>query len=342
MRNQQFLTYKKRSEAVFLSLVIGLFAYGIRIFTGSFFADPLVIALIMGIIIRTSFADKLDLKVGAILASRIFIPIGIIFYAIHNLNFAKISTVNTNIIGLLIVIVLVYYFVILFLGHLLKQKKNITYLTATGSAICGASAIAITSPSVEAEPDDISISLLAVTLVAFVALFIILPFFSIIFNLTGQRHALLSGSILQFTGFVKASIQHLPRISDSMSTEELISFGSSIKAVRYLGLLVAIPLFASLNKNKFYVPWFLWAFLGAGFLGTGVYVKNPNFYANSLIPVVTPIYILSWSMAMASIGLNADVKQLFSNNGMKAIIMAFAGFVSAMVVFFVGIHFLKI
>ena len=42
-------------------------------------------------------------------------------------------------------------------------------------------------------------------------------------------------------------------------------------------------------------------------------------------------------MAMAAIGLNADIKKLLSNNGTKALIMAFGGFFAAIAAFFIGL-----
>lgn len=112
--------------------------------------------------------------------------------------------------------------------------------------------------------------------------------------------------------------------------------GLSVKASRYLGLLIAIPLFASLTQKRLYLPWTLWLFLGAGLLGTWICGAHRDFYHTTLIPAVKPLYGISWSVAMAAIGLNADVRQLLSNNGAKALIMAFTGCGAAMLTFFLG------
>lgn len=87
-------------------------------------------------------------------------------------------------------------------------------------------------------------------------------------------------------------------------------------------------------RGKIHVPWVLWAFLGAGILGTGIYAADRVFYSKTLVPWIRPIYNISWSIAMAAIGLNADVKQLLSNNGAKALIMAFGGFFAAAITAF--------
>lgn len=342
MKKNNFLNMIKEGwPGLLLAVCIGMAGYGIRVLTKAPIANPLLIALIMGIIVRTTMGNLRKLKFGFTLAPKIFIPIGIVFYAANNLNFIKFAKVEVSMIAILIVEIFVYFLVILVLGKMLGQRKQITYLTATGSAICGASAIAITSPAVEAEPDDISISLLSVALAAFVGLFIVFPFLAILFDINNRAYGLLSGSILQFTGFVKVAVGLMPPLTVVMPTKDLMSFALSIKAARYLELLIAIPLFASLVRKKIYIPWFLWAFIGAGLLGTLIYAKNEFFYTNILMPYIRPIYDISWSIAMAAIGLNADGKQLLSNNGAKALIMAFAGFVAATATFFIGVTIIQ-
>ncbi len=325
-----------------LAIMLGIVSYGLKVFAKSHIADPLVIALILGIIGRSVMGEQSKFQPGLKFAPSFFLPLGIIFYGAQNLNFAKIADVESNIIVLLIFVVLTYFIVILLLGTLLKQRKQITYLTAAGSAICGASAIAVTSPAVNAEPDDVSISLLSVALAALIGFSLILPFISAAFDVSCETHCLASGSVLQFTGLVKTSNMFVPFLTKDVSEVHAISMAVSVKALRYLGLLIVIPIFASLIRKKVYVPWFLWAFLAAGLLGTWLYTNQRLLFDATLTPYIKAIHNISWSIAMAAIGLNADVRQLISNNGSKAIIMAFAGFLAATITFFIGIYIISL
>ena len=332
---------KDAIPGLMLAVIFGGLGYWIAKLTKSPFADPLLISMVLGIVFRTVLEDTEKLSSGFAVGPAIFIPIGIAFYAAKNLNFVKAADMNPAVLVLLVVVVAVYFAVILLLGKYLGQKKEITYLTATGSAICGASAIAVTSPAVGAEPDDISISLLSVTVAALTAFFIFLPFLSILLKLSDREFAMMSGSILQFTGFVKASVVDIPFLVVDMEPKKLASLATSIKAMRYLGLLIAIPLFASMAKGKISFPWVLWVFLLAGIAGSLIYKVDSTFYTKTLVPVIKPIYNVSWSMAMAAIGLNADAKKLLSNNGTKALIMAFAGFIFATAAFLYGLMYLQ-
>ena len=324
------------SPGLLLATCIGVLTYTVSVLLHSPVIDPLVVALGAGVMIRTFCGHRTICNAGFAAAPLVFIPIGITFYAVKNLNFTTYSQVPPRSMLLAALVVFVYFATILLLGRLLGQRDRISYLTATGSAICGASAIAIASPAVDADSDDISVALVAVTTAALVALFTLLPFVATSLNMGDQTYGLLSGSVLQMTGFVKAAVTNLPFLSRHLTDKELVSLALSVKAARYLGLLIAIPLFASLIQKRLYIPWTLWLFLGAGLLGTWLAVTHQTFYNTALIPVVKPLYGISWSIAMTAIGLNADVRQLLSNNGTKALIMAFGGCAAAMTTFFLG------
>lgn len=333
---------KKKLPGLIVAIVIGGLSFAASTITGYRAADPLLMALILGIIVRSVTEQHEKLTPGYAAAPLFLLPVGIVFYGASNLNFANLAGVDSPLLVLLVVIMIVYFSVILLLGKLLHQKREITYLTAAGSAVCGASAIAVTAPAIRAEPDDISISLLSVALAAFFGFTVIMPFLAALFDMSCENYCMLSGSTVQFTGLVKVSGQLLPFLRSEYSKEHLVSLALSIKAVRYLALLAAVPLFASLIRKKFHIPWILWAFLAAGLLGTWAAVSNPLFYSTALVPYVKVIHLFSWSAAMAGIGLNADVRGLLSINGSKALVMAFSGFMAAIVTFLLGLQALHL
>jgi len=325
-----------------LATLAGLLGFGIYSLIKTPLAEPLLLSLLIGITIGSILPPHTELKRGLEIATRVFLPIGLVFYSANNLNFVKVSQFHTRMLILLLTVMVVYFLSIIITGRLLNQRRQITYLIANGSAICGASAIVITSPAVDAKPDDVSVSLLSVFITAMTALFIIFPFIATTSGMTDRTYGILSGMVLQFTGLIKIAVGTIPYLERVMSGKGLLSFTLSIKAVRYLGLLVSVPLFTSMLKGRFYLPWVLWLFLIPGVVGTWAYQHVESFYSNVMIPVIHPLHTVSWSIVMASIGLNADIRQLLSNNGAKALMMAFVGFFSATVTFFAGFYFLSI
>ncbi len=322
--NKMIVMLKNGLPSLLIAGLLGITGYYIQIMTGSSLADPLFIALLLGILTRAVFGQSEILRHGSNLALVLLIPAGTILYGAVNLNFVKFAALDIRVVFLMIVVVLAYFGVIVALGKWLKQREKTTYLLATGSAICGASAIAIMSPAVEAEPDDISVSLISVFIAGIFGLFILFPFLASLFGVTDKVYAVLSGTTLQFTGFVKAAVGELPK--------EISSLAISVKAARYMVLFLAIPLFSSIIRKKFFIPWFLWAFLAAGL----VFSFFPEI-STPLIPIIKPVLDILWATAMAAIGLNADIKMLLSDNGLKALLMAFGGFFAAILVSLLGV-----
>ena len=304
---------------IFLAMVVGSVAVLINEFFDSPILDPLLVALVIGIVLRTFIKFNNKFIPGFVLTPMLFIPVGVIFYGAVNLDFVKFASVNPMFYFMVAVVFIVYITSVFLLGTLFDIKEKVTYLITTGSAICGASAIAITSDAIDAEPDDVSNSLIPVFASALLGLFVIFPFVSNLFNMSAMDYGIMSGALLQFTGFVKAA---------ASGSGDLVELALSVKAVRYLGLLILIPLFSSFAKGRVHVPWYLWAFLGAGIL----FSFMPDI-AKELKPIFKPTLNLLWAIAMAAIGLNASIKSLFSKKGLQAFAVSFISFLIATGIF---------
>jgi len=327
-----FKNVKENSTGLILALLIGSASYYIQDFLNYSLMDPLVLSLFTGILVKIIFqkSEKISKKIN--FSPLIILSLGIVFYSFSNINFVKISKMDAKILFLLLFVILVYYFVIIFLGKAFRQKKEIVYLTATGSAICGASAIASVAPEVKADSDDVSISLFAVTLAALFGLFLVLPLTGLLFFLNDHDYMVLSASIMQFTGFVKASVLNIPYLERTMTDAARMDFALLLKAARYLGLLVALPLFGSLTRKRPYFSSYFWIFLGSCLLGSAIYAWNADFYSNFITPYFKVAYNFLWSVGMAAIGLSTRPGSILSYNGLWAIIMAFAGMLAAILV----------
>ena len=78
---------KEARAGLLLAVLIGVAGYSLKVLTKSPLVDPLLVAMVMGIIVRTGIEDSRRFSPGFTLAPAIFIPIGIGFYAAKNLNF---------------------------------------------------------------------------------------------------------------------------------------------------------------------------------------------------------------------------------------------------------------
>ncbi len=321
-------SFGQRTQWFLIPAAIAVFAILLRKVTTAAILDPLFIALAIGILLRSGLRLNEESAKRIRLAPTILIPPGVILYGAVNLNFSKLTPLDPNYIFLIFIVFLVYTLSTLVLAKLFGLNERSGYLITTGSTICGASAIAITSRAIDADPDDISVSLISVFSAALIGLFLILPVTREALSLTDIEYGVFSGTVLQFTGFVKSAAAHLSAPAQNIAI--------SVKALRYIGLLFLIPLFASLIKGKLYIPMILWGFLGAGLVCT---------FLPQIMDVVRPAFktalTILWSMAMAAIGLNADMKKVFSKTGVKAVTVSFLSFMISGAVFLGGMLILK-
>ncbi len=154
-------------------------------------------------------------------------------------------------------ITIVFVFIIAFmLARLLKSDRITTILVASGTAICGGSAIAAVSPSIKANSNQTSISLAIVFLLNAIALFIF-PTIGSYFELSQEQFGLWSAIAIHDTSSVVGAAE--------IYGNESLTIATTTKLVRTLWIipLVLIISFGSNTKEKFNFPWFILGFLGA-------------------------------------------------------------------------------
>jgi len=319
-----FRGIQKKSLGIILSAGIGLVAITIHEISRSPLLDPLFLSLSLGIFLKFFMKPHDEFLLGIKKAPSLFIPIGVLLYGALYLNFREIVSVKIDFIFLVLLVFIVFVLTSLALSAAFGLKEKTGHLLTVGSAICGVSAIAVTSQAIDADSDDISISLVAVFVSALIGLFILLPLSNLLLKFSDVHYAVLSGSVLQITGFVKVAVRDLPLEAQALA--------SSVKTVRYLGLLFLVPVFGSLSKGKVDIPWFLWGFLVAGIFFS--YFQN---VAVILGPTMKSILNVLWSVAMAAVGLNANPSIIFSKKGIKALVVNFVSLAVGIVIFVFGL-----
>jgi uncharacterized membrane protein YadS len=101
---------------------------------------------------------------------------------------------------------------------------------------------------------------------------------------------------LHQTGFVKMALIG--------TAKNVATFGLAVKSVRIALLIVSIPIVSYMVRRRFYLPWFLVAFIAVGVLFS--YVPIPDAASQRVLE----IYNLCFTAALASVGLNADVRKV--------------------------------
>lgn len=260
--------------------------------------DPLVAAVVVGLAasVAINVREKVYFKIlpGIILAQAIFIPIGIALYG-KNLEI-KVMLASSPWLFLQVVGITALTFVFMFwLGKLFGFNERMRYLLGFGSAICGASAIAIASPVLENEPNDTAAGLVDNTIAAVISMYVLATF--VLPHVLPREYAAAAGSLLHQTGFVKMALAH--------EAKNVLEFGVVVKSLRVVLLVLAIPIVSYLIRKRVYIPWYLVLFVIVALVFSYVQVGA------QVSKGVTTIYEICFTAALVSIGMNANLLHVF-------------------------------
>ncbi len=140
-------------------------------------------------------------------------------------------------------------------GKLVRVDPKTSYLIASGTAICGGSAIAAVSPVAQAGESQISISLAIVFILNAIALFIF-PQMGHWFNLSQQQFGVWAAIAIHDTSSVVGA--------GAAYGMEALKVATTVKLTRALWI-IPLSIFTSFyfksKGNKVFIPWFILFFI---------------------------------------------------------------------------------
>ncbi|HKX83882.1 MAG TPA: putative sulfate exporter family transporter, partial [Pyrinomonadaceae bacterium] len=229
------------------------------------------IALAMGLVVAFTFGNPYPQLQGKpakylLQASVVFLGFGMNLTAIYNAGKDGVLFTIATIFGTLILGALV--------GKLLSVNPKTSSLISSGTAICGGSAIAAVGPAIEADNEQMSVSLGTVFVLNSIALFIF-PIIGHGLGLTQQQFGIWSAIAIHDTSSVVGAAQTYG--------EEALSVATTVKLARALWIAPLAFLFMYLYRDKeskgnakAAMPWFILLFVLASVVRT---------YAPAVIPV---------------------------------------------------------
>ena len=255
--------------------------------------SPLIVGIVLGMLYANSLRNNLPETwvPGIKFCSKQILRIGIILYGFR-LTFQSVIAVGTEAVVIdLIVVVLTLLFGIS-AGKLLKMDKDISLLTATGSAICGAAAVLGAESVIRPQPYKTAVAVSTVVVFGTIAMFI----YPALYN---------AGAIpLDETGMG-------------------VYTGSTVKMIRVILLapvLLVMSFFtggkpAAGEKRKVTIPWFAFGFIAViGFNSLGLLPASAVEFINSL-----DTFLLT--MAMTALGAETGIEK-FKQAGAKPFLLA--------------------
>jgi uncharacterized integral membrane protein (TIGR00698 family) len=306
-------------QGLVLAVVVGVLAHNIVQIPLLSIPGPLVIAILVGILWRALMGIPEYAGTGIGFASKKLLRYGIILMGVR-LNLNAIIAAGPQIIILDASIIILAIVVICFLGKVFAVEKNLTLLTAVGSGICGAAAIAAIAPIIHAKEDETVVGVATVAILGTAAsiLYVLLqPFLGLNLN----EYGIFAGATLHEIAHVIAASQ--PAGSATLDMAVLTKLGR-------VALLIPVALGCSLwfnltNKENektgwrdIAVPWFILGFFSLSFLNTfGLIPKD-------LSSMMLQASSLLLTVAMAGMGLSVDLVK-FKSMGLKSLSIGLTG-----------------
>ena len=224
--------------------------------------EALVLALLIGVVIRNVLPRPALFAPGAAFAAKQVLELGVGFLG-ASVDFRQVLAAGPAVLLLVLVGVFGGLVVNFLIGRGLRLPVKLAILVAVGNAICGNSAIAAVAPVVRAEKKDVA-SANALTAVLGVCLVLLLPLLIPLFALNNYQYGVLAGMSVYAVPQVVAAAYPVSQLSGEVAT--------LVKLTRVLLLGPVVVLFALLFRNEgagsgakrgigTYVPWFVALFL---------------------------------------------------------------------------------
>ena len=170
-------------------------------------------------------------------------------------------------------------------GKWFKVSKISSYLIASGTAICGGSAIAAVGPVVKANESEMSISLATIFILNAIALFLF-PVLGHWLHLTQHQFGIWAAIAIHDTSSVVGA--------GSTYGVEALKIATTVKLTRALWI-IPLTIFTSVyfktKGEKISIPWFILFFILAMVLNT--YVSIPSVITHGIVSVARQSLILT-------------------------------------------------
>ena len=310
---------KKYLPGVLLSFGIA----AVSIFLGGLF--PLigssVLAIVSGIVLNNSMKLPAIFQEGLSFSGKKLLQYSIIFLG-FSMSIGQVSQTGISSLRISLITILIAFLAAYLAGRFFKMNRVLTILIGFGTAICGGSAIAAASPILEADEEEIALSISTIFFFNILAVFIF-PFLGHLLQMSDAFFGTWAGTAINDTSSVVAA-----GYTYSQSAGDLATI---VKLSRALMIVPACLLFAayryikskqSAQKTnlKQIFPWFIAWFVLASL------VSSLGFLPAAIIPYTK--FISQWLMAMAlaAIGAKVSFKQFKQAGAAPLLTGAFAWF----------------
>jgi uncharacterized integral membrane protein (TIGR00698 family) len=276
--------------------------------TGIAALNPVVLALAIGIALRTVLGASPALKPGIAFAVRPLLRAAIVLLGL-SVTLGQLLDLGAGALALAVVVVAATLPFTVWLGGRLGVGRPLAQLIGAGTAICGASAIVAANQVARGRDEDVTYALAVITLCGTAAM-LAYPVLAGPLGLDPRSYGLWAGAsvheVVQAVGAAAAGGAEAAQSGTVMKLARVVLLAPAVAA---LGLWAGRG-----GGAKAPVPWFAFGFLGLVALGSTGLVPGV------LVDASRKLVPLMLATSVAALGLSTDLKALRARGGAPLIL----------------------
>ncbi|NRB71587.1 MAG: putative sulfate exporter family transporter, partial [Xanthomonadales bacterium] len=238
---------------VLLALLLALLGHALADWLGKDLMDmpkspisPIMMAILLGMLLRNTLGLPAWADAGVRFSLVRLLRLGIVLLGIR-LGLGQAGTIGLQALPVIIGCVAAALVLVTWLSKRLGLSARLGTLIATGTGICGATAIVALSPTIRARDDETAYAIACITVFG-VAAMLAYPFLA---------HWFFAGDALKAGLFLGTSVHETAQVAGAglvyqelYSSQQALDTATVTKLVRNLGMLVVIPLLGFLYQRQ--------------------------------------------------------------------------------------------
>jgi uncharacterized integral membrane protein (TIGR00698 family) len=296
---------------LYLTIALAGIAYLLRNLPMFDLFSPLIIAIILGILFRNIIGMPAYCQVGVTFSMKRLLRFAIILLGMQ-LSFGQVLAIGVKGVFLIVFTLFSTFGFTCWLGKSLGVSKSLTYLIASGTSICGASAVVATSSATHSSDLDTTYAVAIVTIFGTLSMFLY-PLLPTLLNLTPETFGIWCGASIHEVAQVLAASYQVSPISG-----ELASITKLSRVLWLAPVIFGVSYLYSSSKSDhnhqsptaIAIPWFIFYFILL------IILNSLNIFPPEFKSVIGQFNKFLLTISMAAMGLETKLQQLLET-GLK-------------------------
>ncbi|MDY6121927.1 MAG: YeiH family protein [Porphyromonas sp.] len=292
--------------------------------------SPLIIGILVGMLVANTVRERIPTAwdAGLKFSAKTILRAAITFFGFR-LTLVDVAAVGWQGVAVDLLIIISVVLLGTILGKLIGLDRNLTLLTSSGSAICGAAAVLATEPILKDKPHKTVVAVSTVVIFGTIAMFVYPAMYR-----AGLLSSLTEHQVAVYTGSTLHEVAHVAGAGAAMDNPTIANLATITKMIRVI-LLAPFLLFLSSfvsqradpgsTVKQITIPWFAIWFMVVIVLNTGLtyWTQQLGIIDNyrSVTKGIETLDTFALTMAMTALGCDAGFAR-FREAGFKPFLLA--------------------